>query len=246
MNRAMAGAVALTKTTIGQKALVALTGAILFGFVLGHLAGNLTMFAGPEAYNGYAEALKANLPLLWGVRTTLLVSVIVHIALTVKLASRNAGARAVGYRKAREDLVTTYAARTMILSGPILFLFIVFHIAHFTAPGLGIGFEFDVANPFGNLVQSFRVWWISAIYIFANVLLGMHLYHGGWSILQSLGANHRRYNAWAKRGAIALALLVSAGNVGLPIAVMFGVVDLDSGIPALEEMTAEEEEDGAH
>lgn len=236
---AMAGAVALTKTTIGQKALVAVTGAILFGFVIGHLAGNLTLFAGPEAYNGYAESLKANLPLLWGVRSTLIVAVIVHIALTIQLAGRNAAARAVGYRKPREDLVTTYAARTMILSGPMLAAFIVFHLAHFTFPGLGIEFEFDAANPFGNLVQSFRVWWVSAIYIFANVLLGLHLYHGGWSILQTLGANHPRYNAWAKRGAIGLALLVSGGNVGIPIAVMAGVVDLDSGISAFEEAVEE-------
>jgi succinate dehydrogenase / fumarate reductase cytochrome b subunit len=238
----MQRALAITRTTVGKKALVAITGVILFGFVIGHLAGNLLLFGGPDAYNAYAAGLKGNLPLLWGVRITLLVSVVVHIALTISLAGRNAQARSVGYKKPREDLVTTYAARTMVLSGPILLAYIVFHIAHFTAPGLSIGGDFNAHDVYANVVHGFRVWWVSAIYVFANVLLGLHLFHGGWSALQSLGANHPAYNAWRKRGAIALALLVSAGNVSFPIAVLTRVIDEDGGIPWLEALVAHEEE----
>lgn len=244
--RDMQRALSLTRTTVGKKALVAVTGAILFGFVIVHLIGNLILFAGPEAYNAYAAALKGNLVLLWGTRITLLVSVIVHIALTLQLAGRNAGARAVGYKKPREDLVTTYAARTMVLSGPILAAYIVFHIAHYTAPGISIGGEFNALNAYANVIHGFRVWWVSAIYIFANILLGLHLYHGGWSALQSLGANHPRYNKLRQRAAIALALFVAGGNVFLPIAVMARVIDTDSGVSWIQALRADHEEASEH
>lgn len=225
----MQRALSLTQTTIGKKALVAVTGAILFGFVIGHLAGNLILLAGPDAYNAYAAGLKGNPPLLWGVRITLLVSVLVHVVLTMQLAGRNAQARPTPYQKPRQDLVTTYAARTMVLSGPIVFLYILFHIAHFTAPGLSIGGNFDPENVYLNVVHGFGVWWVSAIYIFANILLGLHLYHGGWSLFQSLGANHPKYNVWRTRAAVALALFVSGGNVFIPVAVMTHLIDVEPG-----------------
>ncbi len=221
----MQRALALTQTTVGKKALVAVTGAILFGFVIGHLAGNLLLLVGPEAYNAYAVGLKSNLPLLWGVRITLLVSLVTHVALTIQLAGRNASARPTAYKKPRQDLITTYAARTMVLSGPLLFAYILFHIAHFTAPGLSLGGSFDPDNVYMNVVHGFRVPLVSAIYIFANILLGLHLYHGGWSLFQSLGANHPKYNRLRRSGAIGLALLISAGNVFIPIAVMARIID---------------------
>lgn len=225
----MQRALALTQTTVGKKALVAITGAILFGFVIGHLAGNLLLLGGPDTYNAYAAGLKANLPLLWGVRLVLLASVAIHIALTMQLARRNASARPVGYKKPRQDLVTSYAARTMVLSGPLLLAYILFHLAHFTAPGLSIGGDFDPDNVYMNVVYGFQVPWVSAIYIFANILLGLHLYHGGWSLFQSLGANHPKYNKLRKGGAIALALLISGGNVFIPMAVMGGLIDAEPG-----------------
>ena len=225
----MQRALALTQTTVGKKALVAVTGAILFGFVIGHLAGNLILLAGPDAYNTYAAGLKGNPPLLWGVRIVLLVSVVVHVAMTMQLARRNAAARPTPYKKPRQDLVTTYAARTMVLSGPLLFAFIAFHIAHFTAPGLSLGGEFDPQNVYMNVVHGFRVPWVSAIYIFANILLGLHLYHGGWSLFQSLGANHPKYNRLRKGAAVALALVVAGGNVFIPLAVMGRLIDIEPG-----------------
>jgi succinate dehydrogenase / fumarate reductase cytochrome b subunit len=226
----MQRALALTQTTVGKKALVAVTGAILFGFVIGHLAGNLLLLAGPDTYNAYAAGLKANPALLWGVRLLLLVSVVVHVAMTMQLAGRNSSARPTAYKKARQDLVTSYAARTMVLTGPLLFAYILFHLAHFTAPGLSIGGEFDPQNVYMNVVYGFRVPWVSAIYIFANILLGLHLYHGGWSLFQSLGANHPKYNRLRKGAAISLALLISAGNVFIPLAVMGRLIDVEPGM----------------
>lgn len=223
----MQRALTLTRSTIGTKAIVAVTGLILFGFVVGHLLGNLLVFAGYEAYNAYAASLKANPALLWGVRTVLLVSVVTHIALTIRLARRNNTARSTPYKKARQDQVTNYAARTMILSGPLLLLYILFHLAHFTAPGLDLGGDFDPANVYGNLVRGFRVWWVSAIYIFANILLGLHLFHGSWSAFQSLGANHPKYNPLRRKAAVGLALFVAVGNVSLPVAVMSRLVGDD-------------------
>lgn len=223
----MQRALTLTQSTVGTKAIVAVTGLILFGFVIGHLLGNLLVFAGYETYNAYAASLKATPALLWGVRALLLVSVAAHIAMSMKLAGRNSQARATAYQKARQDQVTTYAARTMVLSGPLLLAYILFHLAHFTVPGLDLGGEFSHENVYGNLVRGFRVWWVSAIYIFANILLGLHLFHGAWSALQSLGANHPKYNPLRRRVAVGLALFVAAGNVFLPIAVMSRLVGSD-------------------
>lgn len=223
----MQGVLTLTRSTVGQKAIVAVTGVILFGFVIGHLAGNLILFAGPEAYNHYAAALKGNPPLLWGTRLTLLVSVVLHISLTMQLARRNATARPQGYRKARKDLVTTYAARTMVLSGPILLAYIIFHIAHFTAPGVNFGHmsdPFDAHNVYENAVLGFRVWWVSAIYIFANAMLGLHLFHGGWSAAQSIGLQSPKYDALKKNFAIGLALFVTCGNIAIPICVQTHII----------------------
>jgi succinate dehydrogenase / fumarate reductase cytochrome b subunit len=222
----MSAAMTLTRSTIGIKAIVALTGLILFGFVIVHMAGNMIVFAGYEAYNHYGAAIKANPPLLWGTRIVLLVSVITHIALTMKLAGRNASARPEGYRgdPRRKDQITTYAARTMVISGPLLAAYILFHLLHFTVPGLDLGGAHDAVNVYGNLVRGFRVPWVAGIYIFANILLGLHLFHGAWSALQSLGASHPKYNPLRQRLAIGLAVVIAGGNIFLPVAVLARLV----------------------
>lgn len=222
----MASALTIHRSTVGMKALVAITGLILFGFLIGHLAGNLLIFAGYETYNGYAHALKSNFPLLWGTRVTLIVAVIGHIVFTMKLAGRNAGARGSRYKK-KTDQVTSYAARTMVLTGPLLAAYIVFHLAHFTVPGLDLGGEHSVINAYGNFIRGFRVPWVAGIYIFANLMLALHLFHGAWSALQSLGAGHPRYNPLRQKLAIGVAVLIAGGNVFLPIAVLTGLAGSD-------------------
>lgn len=214
----------ITDTTIGKKALVAITGVVMFGFLVGHLLGNLQIFLGPTVFNNYAATLHGLPAVLWGTRITLLVSVAVHIFLTVDLARRSSLARPQRYRMKR-DLVTNYAAKTMILSGPIIAFYIVFHIAHLTlgAPVVN-GYDFQPHDAYSNFIHGFSVPWIAMFYVIANALVAMHLYHGSTSFLQSLGLEHPKYNKLVRGAALGLALFVGIGNVSLPIAVLSGIV----------------------
>jgi len=211
-------------TTIGKKAALAASGVVLFGFVIVHMLGNLQVFLGPEAYNHYAEAAKGNALVLWGARSVLLVALITHVVLVVQLYARSLAARPVAYR-VKKNIATSYAGATMKYSGPALLLYILFHLAHFTAPGLSLGdHEFSPVDVYGNFVASFQLPWVTLLYVVANLLLGMHLYHGAYSLLQSLGLNHPRYNKRARLGARAFAFLVTTGNVVMPLSVLFGII----------------------
>lgn len=214
----------LGDTTIGKKALLAVSGAVLFGFVIVHMLGNLQVFLGPEVYNHYAESAKANAVVLWGARSVLLVALVTHVALVLQLYTRSLAARPVPYR-VKKNIATSYAGATMKYSGPALLLYILFHLAHFTFPGLSLGdHQFSPIDVYGNFVASFQLPWVTLLYVTANLLLGMHLYHGAYSLLQSLGLNHPRYNTRAKNGARAFAFLVTTGNVVMPLSVLFGII----------------------
>jgi succinate dehydrogenase / fumarate reductase cytochrome b subunit len=211
-------------TTVGKKALLAVSGAVLFGFVLQHMLGNLQVFLGPEVYNHYAESIKGNAALVWSVRSILLLALVTHVVLVVQLYARSLAARPVAYR-VKKNIASTYAAATMKYSGPALLLYILFHLAHFTAPGLSLGgHQFSPLDVYGNFVASFQLPWVTLLYVTANLLLGMHLYHGAYSLLQSLGLNHPRYNARARLGARGFAILITAGNVVMPLSVLFGLI----------------------
>ena len=239
----MQSVLALTRSSIGQKVVVAVTGVILLGFVTGHLLGNLIIFTGPELYNAYGATIKGNLPLLWGARITLLASVLLHIFFTMKLASRNA--RTGGkYRRPHKDLKATLASRTMIFTGPTIALFIVFHLAHLTAPGLDIGGTFSEHNVYANAVQGFRTWWVAAIYIVANAMLGIHLFHGAWSALQSLGAQHRNYDELRRRVAMGFAIFIALGNVTIPLAVLSQQVGTDEQLAESRALLAAHDDAG--
>lgn len=214
----------LGDTSIGKKVLVALTGIVLFGFVLTHMLGNLQVFLGPEALNTYAANLKKLGPLLWVARLVLLVSVVVHIVLSLSLARGASAARPIGYRM-KQSAATTYAARTMKLSGPLLACFIAYHIAHFTWPGVAMGaYAHSSHDVYANVINGFRVPWVTAIYVVAQVLLGLHLYHGSWSLFQTLGLNHPRYNNLRQSLPRLIAITVVAGNLAMPLAVLAGVI----------------------
>ena len=218
----------LHRSAIGLKALMAVSGIVLFGFVLGHMAGNLKLYLGPEAINHYAEWLREMgtplLPragLLWIARIGLLLAVVVHIGAAWKLTLINRRARPHDY-EGRSVVQATYAARTMRWGGVILLLFVLYHLADLT---------FGWANPdfvpgdvYHNVVAGFSVWWVSALYIVGQVALAFHLYHGLWSLFQSLGWNHPAYNDWRRRFAAAFALVVAAGNLSFPLAVLSGLV----------------------
>jgi succinate dehydrogenase / fumarate reductase cytochrome b subunit len=211
------------RSSIGRKVVMAVTGAILFGFVLGHLAGNLTVYLGPEALNGYAVFLRQFLhgAGLWIARAVLLLAVILHIWSATSLTLSSRAARPVGYRE-REWAESTYASRTMRWSGVIILVFVIYHLLHFTFGTVHPSFvEGDVYH---NFVVGFQSVPASLFYILAMVLLGLHLRHGVWSMFQTLGVSHPRYIRWAHVAAWIFAALVVIGNCSFPIAVLAGLV----------------------
>lgn len=211
-------------STVGKKAVMAITGLIGFGFLVGHMSGNLLVFAGPEALNAYSNFLRNSLPILWTTRVVLTVAVLLHIHCAFSLWGRNNDARPRSYYQ-RKDLATNYAALTMRYGGLVLLLFIIYHLLHLTWGFTGhIGYEFDHANVYNNLVIGFQHPAVAGFYIVAQCALGMHLYHGIWSLTQSLGADHPKYNALRQRAAIAGTLLVVLGFVSIPISVQTGVL----------------------
>lgn len=221
----MQKALTLLDTTVGKKAALAVSGLVLFGFVLGHMLGNLQVFLGPEVYNHYAELLKGNAALLWGVRLTLATALVVHVAMMIQLYSRSLSARPVGYRL-QKPVKSTYASATMKYTGPLLLAYIVFHILHFTAPGLALGdYEHSPTDAYSNFINGFQIPWVAIVYVVANLFLSMHLYHGSWSLMQSLGLSHPRYNTLRARIAQGVAMIITVGNVAMPLCVLFGVIE---------------------
>ena len=210
-------------STNGKKVVMAVTGVILFAFVIGHMLGNLQVYEGPAKINAYGRFLKSIPELLWAVRITLLLSVCLHIWASIGLALRNNAARPDGYAH-RKNTVSTYASRTMYWSGPILFCFIVYHLLHFTVGLVHPGATFVEGDVYQNMVSSFSVWYVSAWYIFSMILLGLHIRHGAWSFVQSLGFNHPRHTPVIKKLAAAAALLIVLGFISIPISVLAGLV----------------------
>lgn len=211
------------QSTNGKKVVMAVTGCILFLFVIGHLLGNLLVFAGPARYNSYAALLHFDDTLLWIVRIVLITAVVLHITATVQLALRNKKARPVGYSR-KEAINSSYASRTMYWSGPIVLAFIIFHLLEFTAGYIHPGSQFIKGDVYHNVVAGFGVWWVSVWYIFALALLGLHLRHGLWSMFQSVGLNHPRHTPLLKKAALIIAALIVLGYISIPISVLTGLV----------------------
>src|ERR1700733_1579395 len=208
-------------STTGKKAVMAVSGCILFLFVVGHLIGNLQIYEGPDALNRYAVLLRTEPPLLWAVRIVLLLMVLLHIWSSVQLAVRNISARPEGYIK-RKATRSSYASRTMYWSGPIILAFVIYHLLDFTFGKVNPHFE--PGNVYGNVVASFQVIPVAAFYIIAMLLLCLHLYHGLWSMFQSLGIAPPRWTPLLRRGAAVVAMLIAAGNISIPVAVLAGWV----------------------
>jgi succinate dehydrogenase / fumarate reductase, cytochrome b subunit len=218
------------RSNIGKKFVMGVTGVIGLGFVLGHMVGNLKLYQGEAEMNAYGEWLRhilyPGLPesgALWIVRIVLIAAVLLHIHAAVSLTIANRKARPKGYQGGRRYAAANYAARTMRWSGIIIAVFILYHLADLTW-----GFanpDFIHGEPYHNVVESFSVWPVAIFYIAANLLLGLHIYHGAWSFFQSLGINNPRINAGRRYFAVGLAAVIVAGNVSFPIAVLAGIVD---------------------
>lgn len=208
-------------STVGKKAVMAVSGCILFVFVLGHLVGNLQVYEGPEKLDNYSKFLHSMPALLWGVRITLLVMVALHIWSAASLWARNKAARPAGYVK-KEPAGSSYASRTMYWSGPIILAYVIYHLLDFTFGTVNPHFE--EGQVYANLVASFQVIPVSVFYIIAMLLVCLHLYHGLWSMFQSLGLGHPRYSHIIRRCAATIAILIGAGYISIPAAVLAGLV----------------------
>jgi succinate dehydrogenase / fumarate reductase cytochrome b subunit len=216
------------RSAVGKKAVMAVTGIILFGFVLVHMIGNLKLYEGPDKLNNYAGWLREvgspavpTSGLLWIARLVLLAAVVLHIWAAWQVTRMSRGARPQRYSR-RRPVRMTYASRTMRWGGVIILLFVIYHLLHFTT-GTVHG-DFIEGDVYHNVVSGFQVWWVSLFYIVAQVALGFHLYHGLWSLFQSLGWNQPRFNHWRRGFAHAFAWIVTLGNISFPVAVLTGLI----------------------
>ena len=224
----------LYSTAVGKKYAMGLSGIAMMGFVLFHMIGNLKMYFGPTDLNEYAEFLKKLLyPLapketvLWILRAGLVAALLVHLHAAWSLTVLNRKARPEKYRSARDYQIANFASRSMRWTGIVVLTFIVWHLLDLTfgvTNTIGTDGEFVRAEVYDNVVRSFERVPVAVFYIVANVALGIHLFHGAWSIFQSFGWNNPRFNKWRRSFATGFAAVVVVGNVSFPVAVLAGIV----------------------
>jgi len=217
-------------SALGKKYAMAISGIVMMGFIVAHTVGNLKLYAGADAIDTYGAWLRdvgyPALPhsgLLWILRLGLIVALVVHLHAAWALSRMNRRARPVRYQSKRDYVAADFAARTMRWTGIIVLLFIGFHLADLTF-GVANTSEFEHGAVYANTVASFSRPAVSIFYVIANLALAYHLYHGGWSMFQSLGLNNRRFNHWRRYFAIGFAAVVVLPNISFPIAVLTGVV----------------------
>lgn len=227
------------RSAVGKKWVMAITGILLLGYVLVHMIGNLKVYIGfdpiEQAYEidiyGHAlrELLFPILPrhvLLWVLRIGLLAGFVLHVHAAYTLTIMNRRARPVGYQGPRQYLAANYASRTMRWSGVLVLLYVGWHLADFTwglQPFAPDGWEAGAV--YDNFVATFSRWPVAILYIVANLALGQHIFHGAWSLFQSIGVNNPRFNKWRRWFAQAFAAVIVIGNVSFPIAVLAGIID---------------------
>lgn len=222
--------VAFYRSTIGKKIIMGITGLIGVGFLILHMAGNLQVFIGQDKINSYGALLHGPAAeLTWLIRIVLIVSVILHVTMAVQLTRISAAARPVEYRR-REPQVSTLASRTMKWGGVLLLVFIVLHILHFTTetidPGgwRGMTDSQGHRDVYGNLIASFRIWWVALFYIVSMMALGLHLFHGAWSSVRTLGFAKSSAHPLHRRVALVVAIVVWLGFTLVPLGVIAGIV----------------------
>jgi len=223
----------LFRSSLGKKYIMAVSGLGLFLFVVGHMLGNLQIFLGPEAINAYGHFLQSKPELVWAVRIGLLLMVVLHIWSAIKLTAENRAARPKGYEEFK-PAGSSYASRTMFVSGLVILTFIVYHLLHFTVQTEGINFantnfktlhdakeRHDIYN---MMVIGFSNPIVSIFYIASMALLSLHLSHGVASMFQSLGWKNRKYGKFIDRAALVVAVVLIIGYSAIPIAVLTGVL----------------------
>ncbi|HEX2924076.1 MAG TPA: succinate dehydrogenase cytochrome b subunit [Chloroflexota bacterium] len=226
--RSLVGILALYRSTIGMKVAMAATGVLLYGFVLLHMWGNLKIYAGREYFNHYAEFLRevgapffGHEQVLWILRVVLVAAVILHFYSAAVLTLRDRASRPVGYA-VKKDLATSFASRTMIWGGIIVALFLTYHLLDLTTGTLNPNFR--QGDPYNNLIASFHVVPVALFYILGVAALGVHLFHGVWSMFQTIGWNGPKIDKVWRALAVLTACVFVAGNVSIPVSILAGLV----------------------
>ncbi len=224
----------LYSTAVGKKYVMAISGLAMIGFVVFHMIGNLKMYFGQADLDHYAEFLKELLypiapkgVVLWILRGGLIAMLVLHLHAAWSLTQLNRHARAVKYQGPRDYQVANFASRTMRWTGIIVLAYLVWHLLDLTfgtVNAIGTDGEFVRGEVYNNVVRSLDRPVVAAFYVVANILLGIHLFHGAWSFFQSLGWNNPRFNAWRRGFAVGIATVVVVGNVSFPVAVLAGIV----------------------
>ncbi len=215
----------MLNSSIGLKITMALTGVILSGFVLVHMLGNLQVYQGAEALDAYGKLLRKEPALLWTFRLVLLSAVGLHIWAYIALTRKNLQARPQAYQ-ARKYKESSFASRSMIITGPLILAFIIYHILHLTTGTVHP--DFQEGHVYHNLVVG--LWGlkgvVGVIYVVAMIMLAFHLWHGVWSMFQTLGAPEDRYRSLGRRFATIFTILVTLGFASVPLAVLAGFLKL--------------------
>jgi len=208
---------------------MAITGMMIMGFVFAHMVGNLKMFLGPVDFNHYGEFLRELLvPILprtvalWLLRIGLITAFVLHIHSAYSLTRMNHAAREVQYQSKRDYIAANFASRSMRWTGIIFAIFLVWHLFDLTFTGTG--YHYVRGYPYQNVVNSLSRVPVALLYMAGTIALGIHLFHGAWSLFQSMGWNNPRFNSWRRNFAIGFAAIITIGNLSFPIAVLAGVV----------------------
>jgi succinate dehydrogenase / fumarate reductase cytochrome b subunit len=217
------------RSAVGKKWIMALSGIALLGYVLAHMVGNLKLFLGESHLNEYAEWLRdlgepvfPRSVVLWAMRVGLLAAFVLHIVTAAQLTRMNLQARS-GYQSHRDYIAANFASRTMRWTGVIIALFVIFHLLDLTWGSANP--DFQRGDVYDNVVRSFERVPVAIVYIVANIALAIHIFHGAWSMFQSLGWNNPRFNIYRRWFAAAFAFVILVGNVSMPLLVVTGVVE---------------------
>jgi succinate dehydrogenase / fumarate reductase cytochrome b subunit len=210
----------LWRSSVGKKAVMAVTGLVLVAYLITHVVANLLVFGGPDRINRYAQLLHASPAVLWAARLVLLAAAILHVVAATQLAIRSRGARPQGYAAGRDPQVSTLAARTIRWGGALILLFLIYHILHFTTGTAHP--DFIELNPHHNVTTGFREPLVVAVYLAAMIVLGLHLYHGVWSSGRSLGLSRPSPRPLHRRAALALAIFIWLGFTAIVVAGWLG------------------------
>jgi succinate dehydrogenase / fumarate reductase cytochrome b subunit len=228
------------RSAVGKKWVMALTGLAIMGFVFFHALGNLKVYLGAEDFNHYGEWLRELLVpfvprtvALWLLRSGLIVAFALHIHSAYSLTRMNHRAGTGGYQQQRDWQAATAASRSMRWTGVVVGLFILFHLADLTWGTVNP--DFVRGDVYRNFVATFSRPPVAIIYIVANIALGLHLFHGAWSMFQSLGLNNPRWNEWRRGFALGFAALITAMNVMFPLSVMTGMVSAEDNPDCIED-----------